>query len=416
MSKSNLEKMLQSIIRRLDRIEAKLDGGKFAHADPKIHREKIERLTPEPEIRQEKPAPQPRGPNKVSSEHINSVEATGRHYFKRDILDRLEAYFELIKAMKSVDPDAYDLYSSMGAPIVGKKVMFHNTSELPASWRHGTIPAFGAVAVLLEALREGVKDDGVAPDFVYWKRMSAWRSMIEAVRHDETAIEVTFLFSPKDDDDKLIFPLTFNVGVHKETNLIRILRQNLDDSQRIDPKTGSNRRAYVIPIRRWGIPAHVKDWWERNGASAGKRGATNIHSYIAHILCMAAYANENARLDVQINVRKNDLAAIFCIDMLRTPYFFADRDVTHKGQKIFHIVRTHKRVGAGGNETFVKSHFRGIRKFMWNGYNVHITLAGKHHADMLGADFGSYEEGMLNDDANTLTAKEVGEMITESYQ
>jgi hypothetical protein len=249
MSNDNIEKMLHSIIRRLDRIEAMLDGEQDTWTDGETTAQTLENNPLEPALPPEKTSSLPRGPNKVSSEHIQAVEATGRHYFKRDILDRLEAYFDLIREMKRVDADAYDLYSNVGAPIVGKKVMFHNTTELPASWRHGAIPAFGAVAVLLEAMRDGAKGDGVGADFVYWKRMSAWRSMIEAVKPNETALEVTFLFSPKKgDDDKIIFPLTFNVGICKETNSIRILRQSLDESQRIDPKTGYNRNVWRASI------------------------------------------------------------------------------------------------------------------------------------------------------------------------
>jgi len=118
---------------------------------------------------------------------------------------------------------------------------------------------------------------------------------------------------------------------------------------------------------------------------------------------------------VQVNVSNGHLTAVFCIDMLRTPYFFADRDIEYKGSKIFHIVRAHRRVGAGGNETFVKSHFRGLREFVWNGYSVRITLAGKHHADLLDANFGSYEEGILNDENETIGIKELADKFVKSY-
>ena len=46
-------------------------------------------------------------------------------------------------------------------------------------------------------------------------------------------------------------------------------------------------------------------------------------------------------------------------------------------KKIFHIVAAHKRV-INGVEQIVKSHTRGLRKFMWNGYKINILLMGKH--------------------------------------
>ena len=74
---------------------------------------------------------------------------------------------------------------------------------------------------------------------------------------------------------------------------------------------------------------------------------------------------------------------MFNIEMTRTPYFFKNRSktvsVNGSTRKIFHITRAHKRIGAGGRETFVKSHFRGERKFMWKGYDVQITMPGLHH-------------------------------------
>lgn len=85
---------------------------------------------------------------------------------------------------------------------------------------------------------------------------------------------------------------------------------------------------------------------------------------------------------VHVRVAKGSKRVTFAIDMLRTPYFFKDRDKTvnenGKTQKIFHIVAGHKRKLANGEETTVKSHFRGIRKFMWNGFKINILLNGKH--------------------------------------
>jgi hypothetical protein len=52
-------------------------------------------------------------------------------------------------------------------------------------------------------------------------------------------------------------------------------------------------------------------------------------------------------------------------------------------KRIFHIVRTHKRTLSDGSERFVKSHFRGMRKFKWNGYDVVVSVPGKHHGELI---------------------------------
>jgi hypothetical protein len=87
------------------------------------------------------------------------------------------------------------------------------------------------------------------------------------------------------------------------------------------------------------------------------------------------------------------LAALFSIDVIKTPEFFADREVEaldcngHR-KKIFHIVRTHGRASGG----FVKTHFRGVRNFSWNGHAIEISVPYRDHFDMAEFDLGALDE------------------------
>lgn len=432
----DIRSMLNRILSRMDEIEAKLDAAINSNSVRTAQKEVTDARKTiidvvVPEITKPQPVAcfnddketRPRGPNKVSNEHIQNVEEAGRYYFKRDILDRLDKYFDVLRAMKRADPEAYTLYSRVGAPIVGPRTMFHYTSELPPSWRHANIPAFGAVALLAEAISGGEKDV-TYPDFVYWQRMSLWRSAIEGVRHGETMLEVTYLFSPKQEDHKHAWPMTFHVAVNPAENKVRILREMnerhhlVNEKSRrvrpVKPTRSNSKQQFSVPVKTWGIPSHIKAWWdERKSDVMGE--CRNINDYVTRLLCLTAYANENARLDIQINVRHENLMAVFCIDMLRTPYFFADRD-TEDGQKrkIFHIVKAHERIGAGGNKTVVRSHFRGERSFKWNGYDVNITLPGKHHADLLTADFGSAEHDAVNDRKQYVSMRSFADKIQKA--
>lgn len=112
--------------------------------------------------------------------------------------------------------------------------------------------------------------------------------------------------------------------------------------------------------------------------------ADTIEQYISWMFCTAAQlfaATDSAGL--QVRASKGGITSTFSIDMLRTAYFFRDRDLKDEGgRRIFHIVRTHPRV---------RSHFRGARDFTWHGYQIHISVPGLHHWTASSFDVGAYE-------------------------
>ena len=100
---------------------------------------------------------------------------------------------------------------------------------------------------------------------------------------------------------------------------------------------------------------------------------------------------------IKVKAYKGRLAAIFSVNVLRTPYFFKDRDlcvnVRGKKKKIFHIVRTHIRKTG----SVVRTHFRGMREFNWNGYKIRITVPGWHHVNTHDLDIGATDGEHVED-------------------
>jgi hypothetical protein len=86
---------------------------------------------------------------------------------------------------------------------------------------------------------------------------------------------------------------------------------------------------------------------------------------------------------MEVRAKKNGIIALIRVDILETPQFFKERirlpDAGGNVRKIFEIVRTHPRALANGATTSVKLHFRGERKFVWNGYEIEITIPNWHH-------------------------------------
>jgi hypothetical protein len=100
------------------------------------------------------------------------------------------------------------------------------------------------------------------------------------------------------------------------------------------------------------------------------------------------------------------LVGVFNVAMEHTASFFRDRDrvITANGKaaRIFHATRAHFRTLPDGRHIPIRMHFRGLRRFAWNGYDITITVPGKHHveindftAPMTLADDGVSGTGML---------------------
>jgi hypothetical protein len=85
----------------------------------------------------------------------------------------------------------------------------------------------------------------------------------------------------------------------------------------------------------------------------------------------------------QVSTRKGKGRATFGIHPGEQVKFFKDRDKTAiatdgKRKRIVHCVREHERVTAEGKTTTVKEHLRGIRRFVWKGYAIAVTVPKFH--------------------------------------
>jgi hypothetical protein len=142
-----------------------------------------------------------------------------------------------------------------------------------------------------------------------------------------------------------------------------------------------------IPSCKWKLPPWIEDY--------AKYKNTSIIDAASEIFRIVAGSIEHAASGVQVRAKRDGISAIFNMDMLRTPYFFKDRDktvnVNGRTKRIFHITRAHRRITAAGNEVYVKSHFRGERRFTWNGYQITISMPGLHHSILQRMGFSAFD-------------------------
>lgn len=374
-----------------------------------------DRVRPARWRRKPQPAAAPPRKRRRLPSRASEVEETGRWYFRRDILNRLDEYFAYLKQMRRSDPDAYAVYSRLGAHIVTRQALF-DMGELTPYWRqhHG---AFGAAVLLAEGNED--PDKWLWPQLSYYQK-KARNPRIEMVDPDDSVYSVTVFFALRPGQKKAKWlkygvPCEFHVAVSPDGQ-VRTLREWRMEWQSMPGKASRmchrKRKPMHAGRTTFGSPVLAfPEWLQR----AMNRGQSDGSDWFRG----TAYAVENANGDIQVRARRGKLTGVFSIDTLRTPYFFRDRDpsFTESGAKkrIFHIVRTHARVVAGGVR-YVRSHFRGEREFRWNGYDVLVTMPGKHHNSVFGFDVASHDAEDIKDERAVITSEEMAERLAKHVE
>lgn len=359
---------------------------------------------PAPEAQQAKPDP----PRAAAKPKLKPSDAYGQFFFREQILDQLDDYFTIVRRMRKFDPQAYALYSRIGAHIMPVRDMLAPGSEdqialiddkpvwarLSPWWRQNR-PSFGAVALVhptvdkteRASLKKHPESMGkMYPRFAYFTKFSAGKAPcdVQPVTSGDIYV-VTFYFHDKILSNKPDTPIQFPVHITPDGQ-VRVLNTLLQSYSTIRVRKRSRRydsaRSFTIPNQRWGIRPELAFWAHDNELPT--------HACLQHLFIMAANAWEAAQYSmIRIDVRQASMHAVFGVDVQRTPYFFRDRAVTvgdtGRRKRIFHIVRGHVREDGAR----VKTHFRGERRFEWNGYEVNISVPGKHHSDLADASFGA---------------------------
>lgn len=296
----------------------------------------------------------------------------GAHYYLTDLLDQMDRAFSGMDALKKADPQAYKRFLKMSCNVFSKHMLAERGDE--KAWADvgnqfsinvKDIPSQGCVYV---PANFEANDDNLYPLFIYFHRM---KKPINVQQSNGVIVEIGMCWANNDTSKPVADVFWVSVA---EDGSVTPLKELVKKAEKVDRK-----------IKRKGIQPFTfyRASWEHSEVL--KYGAGCRHETIEQTAYWSLWTAINCTLaaDSGINVRvmKGARRLTFAIDMLRTPYFFKDREkvVNENGntKKIFHIVAAHKRV-VNGVEQIVKSHTRGLRKFMWNGYRVNILLLQKH--------------------------------------
>lgn len=295
------------------------------------------------------------------------------HYYLSDLLDKMDRSFDDMKLLKKSDPESYRLFSRVGCSVMSSRVF--TTYDKPSWVDFKNLPAFGATSLPIE---HDDKKDMIYPRFVYFRKI---QKPINVQPSNNNIVQVGMIYTCS----KNLRPVHVNYFLSVDQSGDCTLLKELRSVQR---KVGQEIFRRMV----WVKPEMVTDI-----ANENNKDVTAFVTQILYFLLNSAFQTESG-LTVRVTKQKHTLA--FSIDMERTPYFFDKRDkvVNENGntKRIFHIVRTHKRVGKNGTRKFIKTHFRGLRKFTWHGYDVNIILGNKHVAQL--SDFNSSAQQYMQND------------------
>lgn len=323
--------------------------------------------------------PDPR-PKPGATRERKSKDHFGAHYYLGDLLDTMDSAFKTFRALKKADPEAFRLYSKIGASIISKDGLF--SSETHPMLKASEIPSF-ACLFLRGDDTDGSDDKRICPKFLYFIRENR---PVNVQPTSNPVFRVGMIYSEKGMPD---VAATFYIAVNAATDTYNLLKV-LQPKEYLIP---NGKRCDKFTRMEWRTPEFLHsiatDTPER---VAEGMTAESFAREIFIIVCNAALTDESG---ITVRVNKGGLVCKFAIDMLRAPYFFADRDkvVNHNGRtkKILHVVRAHERKSNGGSK-MIKMHFRGLREFIWDGYEVTIGMPGKHFRSLYEATMESYNE------------------------
>lgn len=315
---------------------------------------------------------------------------TGVFYFREAILDQLDLYMKYVRRMQCGDREAYDLYSRVGASLLPYRAV--DTEKTLSPWFRETLPSFGAVAITVTPYIEKLEDKGniIYPRFLYFRKH---KCSPPGVQHSSLgAVYVVTAYFDKISNSKIKHgaPLEYPVVVDPLGG-VHVLRTLLLKGQQIRHRRQGLTRGQISQIthQRWGIHKEFIDWAAEHNMSAEELLRRNF------IRAANSFTNANASM-IRVAASKDKLTALFGIDALRTSYFFKDRDVvlTEKGKKarVFHVRRGHKRITRTGRTIYLRTTFAGLRRFRWNGYDIHISVPDWHHASVIEFTAGAIDE------------------------
>lgn len=431
--------------RKFERLRRKYDKWLKVSKPPKAARGEPAAPRPKPQPKPEPEVPVPAGsPDPIvvgklvdSEEDVlfEFQEFYGEFNFRDSILDQLDKYFAYIARMKQGDPQAYDLYSKVGATLLPhaatgttyrridryKEVEDdepHSETILPL-WFLQQRPAFGCFSYGCDTPTEQYEKDRTAeleskhkriyvPRFMYFQKFEHPAGTVQPVSGGDVYV-MTVYWDYHDHKHKPA-PQEFPMFVRNDGKVFALkkfeaVRVTLPRSKHV----GIARKYYRDDRYFW-----HREWkYDNEAISWARQEKVTPEQLLIDIFVSSVRRWEFSSYSTcRVAVRKDGVTAQFGINPRRLSYFFQDREVTltKNGvrQRVFHIVKPYIR----SDGRAVPMHFRGERLFSWGPYEVEITVPGLDHHVPGEFDVGAAHDDMLAGEEG-VTMGEIGQALSD---
>jgi hypothetical protein len=336
------------------------------------------RLYPEVAPRAAEPPPKPARALVPKPERTTSLRS-----LKADVLEQLGRYQVYAERLRKWDPESYRMFRRIGMYVLPDGMEAERGKLEPAVLRN--LPGFGAISM---DLRRDRADDQIPARFIYFRKLDKPGHDIE--RRGAGATYRCHVYWDDTEDKVLNQHRGYGVGqdyaVHVAPDgTVHALRMLQSKTQTIRHKHGRYRgHQSTVVHQRWDLP-------DLDPVKGLARADSIVMSFC---LTMNFWAQSAQSSMIRVTATKGGLVMPFVVDVLQTPGFFSDREpviIDGKKRRIFHIVRAHVRHTKRGAVP-IRTHFAGLRRFTWNGYDIAITVPGRDHRDLAEMNVGALED------------------------
>lgn len=300
--------------------------------------------------------------------HYYGEEEKGHWFHLEDLLAQIETCAEMIKVLKRVNPSFHHWYRQFGAHVVP-----HNTMFAVGGLQQRFVKTWPANGMIFMPPTTDDNGGNMLPHILFFDKVNA-KSICKTERillqpTDKRVYRVSHVL--KSPDLKHPFGCAFCVGV-SDDGQITLLKHKTGMMARFR-SGGSRTPGWDYPQELWQM---YEMYCEREYAK--DRTPDSIETWATTAFAIAANAFSRATEAAQVRVKTGNTTVNVGVPLSRCPSFFKDRSIQAasdgRRKRIFHFVRGHERKLSDGRMRTVKGHYRGARRFEWNGYPVTITV------------------------------------------
>lgn len=313
-------------------------------------------------------------PRKPRREH----DETQAHYYLGDLLEQLKTYFEDLEYLRRGDPEGAKIFEKFGCAVCNTNALISKDME---PFFFNQLPAQGCCYFG----RHEEKTDKRTGEKILGVRFVYFQKQHQPVNVQSTNGVIYTIGGVWGFKKRHLFQVNVAVFPDQTVKVLKVIQPHRFTVGKGSRKNGGTYERSQVVRMEWGYPSWALDMVSDYNRFNDK--SKSVDEYFARMFALLVNMVLRTEQDMNVRVKNDGKVASFAINMLRTPYFFADREktVNENGntERILHIVKPHTRTNQRGETKLIKAHWRGLRRFTWNGYDVSIGMPGAHFRPLM---------------------------------